>query len=145
MLGTPLGQYDWRRSDFSAIIRECMLTHKQGDYDGDTMEAFWQPEIVNSFTNANPMFAVEPAEVQACLVKNKETVEQFLARVPPDNEEKHIRAIQKYLLGPLQDPTLVGKYSIWWENMTYKNGYRHPDTHLLAYLYVGVGPRQSIY
>ncbi|KAH9939845.1 RNA dependent RNA polymerase-domain-containing protein [Amylocystis lapponica] len=109
-----------------------------GDYDGDTMTAFWQPEIVDNFENADPKYAVEPVEVQACLVKNTETVAQFMERVSHVAIDDRIREVQKYMLGPLKDPSLVGRYSTWWENSTYVHGYRHPKTVFLAYLFCAI-------
>lgn len=98
------------------------------------MEAFWQPELVDSFTNADPSFAVEPPEVQACLEKSTETVQEFLARMQAADVAAQIREMQKYLLGPLTNPSYVGLYSTWWENSTYKSNYGHQHTVLLAYL-----------
>lgn len=109
-----------------------------GDYDGDTMEVFWDPDIVQSFRPRDPrVFAVEPSRVKECLEKNTDTVSEFLRQVPPAAEETFkIYSVQRYLLGALQDKSLVGQYSNWWENSSYHNGYDHPDTIFLAYMCV---------
>lgn len=107
-----------------------------GDYDGDTMEVFWDPALVHAFKEPDPrVFAVEPPEVQQCLKKNTETVAAFLARVPPSApEEYRISALQDYLLAALRGSAYVSTYSIWWEKSTYSLGYQHKDTIFLAYM-----------
>ncbi|KAI0746913.1 RNA dependent RNA polymerase-domain-containing protein [Daedaleopsis nitida] len=111
-----------------------------GDYDGDTMEVFWDPTIVKHFQSPDPeRFAKEPPDVQNCLLKNAETVKDFNSSVSQDTTEYFkIYSLQKYLLGALQDRSLVGQYSTWWENSTYHNGYRHPDTIFLAYMFCAI-------
>jgi hypothetical protein len=42
-------------------------------------------------------------------------------------------AVQGYLLGPLVDPALRGKYSNMHINAIYKDGYSNPRTVKLAY------------
>lgn len=107
-----------------------------GDYDGDTMEVFWDPSIVNDFKSPDPSkFAVEPPAVKQCLLKNSETVREYLDRLPADaSDDFKMYSLQTYLLGALQDKSLVGQYSTWWENSTYYNGYSHPETIFLAYM-----------
>ncbi|RPD65627.1 hypothetical protein L226DRAFT_543193 [Lentinus tigrinus ALCF2SS1-7] len=111
-----------------------------GDYDGDTMEVFWDPNIVNGFKTPDPRkYAVEPPKVKECLLKNSETVQEFLTRLPADaSDDFKIYSLQTYLLGALQDKSLVGQYSTWWENSTYHNGYSHPDTIFLAYMFCAI-------
>ncbi|TBU26167.1 RNA dependent RNA polymerase-domain-containing protein [Dichomitus squalens] len=111
-----------------------------GDYDGDTMEVFWDPDIVNAFHIPDPrVFAVEPPMVRACLQKNTAMVTEYLSQIPSTaSEEFKIYSLQKYLLGALQDKSLVGQYSTWWENSTYANGYNHRDTIFLAYMFCAI-------
>ncbi|KAI0646416.1 RNA dependent RNA polymerase-domain-containing protein [Trametes meyenii] len=108
-----------------------------GDYDGDTMEVFWDPQLVEPFQQPDPhVYANEPSEVQRALIKNTETVSAFLSRVPQDApEEYQIFALQGYLLGALKGHSFVSTYSIWWEKSTYEKGYRHKDTVFLAYMF----------
>ncbi|KAI0777795.1 RNA dependent RNA polymerase-domain-containing protein [Trametes elegans] len=111
-----------------------------GDYDGDTMEVYWDPDIVGAFQEPDPrVYAVEPPEVQQCLVKNTQTVSAFLACVPPSAPMDYkIHAIQTYLLGALRGRSQVSTYSIWWEKSTYKLGYNHRETVFLAYMFCAV-------
>ncbi|KAI0711161.1 RNA dependent RNA polymerase-domain-containing protein [Cerioporus squamosus] len=111
-----------------------------GDYDGDTMEVFWDPRIVQDFKSPDPRkFAVEPPTVKACLLKNSETVREYQARMPADaTDDFKIYSLQTYLLGALQDKSLVGQYSTWWENSTYHKGYDHPETIFLAYMFCAI-------
>ncbi|KAH9838676.1 RNA dependent RNA polymerase-domain-containing protein [Rhodofomes roseus] len=109
-----------------------------GDYDGDTLEVFWDPSVVSSFTNANPKYAQEPKQVKAVLSRNPETVPQFLERTSGCSKADKLAEMQKYLLGSLQNVSRVGTYSNWWLASVYKNGYSHPDTIFLAYMFTNV-------
>ncbi|KAL6305950.1 RNA dependent RNA polymerase-domain-containing protein, partial [Sparassis latifolia] len=111
-----------------------------GDYDGDTMEVYWQPEIVNQFVNADPArYAREPPAVQGCLDKDDTTVAQFLTQTANATEMDLIIKLQSYLLGPLHgDTAAVGNYSTMWENASYKYGYGHEITVFLAYMFCAV-------
>ncbi|KAI0827045.1 RNA dependent RNA polymerase-domain-containing protein [Trametes gibbosa] len=114
-----------------------------GDYDGDTMEVFWDPQLVGAFKEPDPRkFAVEPPKVQQCLIKNTESVTAFLTRVPPsgarEGMEYKISALQDYLLGVLRGSVYVSTYSIWWEKSTYKLGYSHEETIFLAYMFCAI-------
>ncbi|KAF9812816.1 hypothetical protein IEO21_05963 [Rhodonia placenta] len=110
-----------------------------GDYDGDTMEAFWNPALVEGFRNAETKFLNEPKNVEKCLVKNTETVAQFLSRNPLSTDKDIMQPeIQKYLLGSLRDSSMVGTYSTWWENAIYRYGYQHNRTVFLAYMFCAI-------
>ena len=100
------------------------------------MEVFWDPEMVQEFNVPDPRkFAVEPKAVGESLLKNTESVAEYLAAVPPQSPmDFQINSLQKYLLATLKDKSLVGRYSSWWENSTYHNGYGHDDTVFLAYM-----------
>lgn len=89
--------------------------------------------MVTPFQNADPSFATEPADLSACFMKVNETVTEFLSRVPDDGEE-WTREIQRYLLGSLRDPAIVGTYSSLWENAVYQYGYQSEDAKLMAYM-----------
>lgn len=104
------------------------------------MEVFWDPKIVEHFCTPDPrQFAVEPPRVKECLLKSAETVNAFCTRLPDPSDDYLTYSLQKYLLGALQDKSLVGQYSTWWENSTYHNGYDHDDTIFLAYMQVVPG------
>lgn len=99
------------------------------------MEAFWNPALVEGFRNAETKFLNEPKNVEKCLVKNTETVAQFLSRNPLSTDKDIMQPeIQKYLLGSLRDSSMVGTYSTWWENAIYRYGYQHNRTVFLAYM-----------
>ncbi|KZT06039.1 uncharacterized protein LAESUDRAFT_680055 [Laetiporus sulphureus 93-53] len=109
-----------------------------GDYDGDLMEAFWDPSLVSAFSNAPPAFAQEPEAIQKCIVKNTETVDQFLARTSASGPASVLYELQKHLLAPLKGISRVGIYSTMWEASIYKYGYKHPHTLFLAYMFTTV-------
>ena len=99
------------------------------------MKVIWQPEIVSKFENADPSYADPPPGLQDAFVKETETIETFMQRVPPDgNPQLHVRELQKFLLGPLRDQSLVGIYSGFHDNAVYKHGYFHDEAKRLAYM-----------
>ncbi|KAJ8488013.1 hypothetical protein ONZ51_g3830 [Trametes cubensis] len=107
-----------------------------GDYDGDTMQVFWDPNIVNSFREPDPeVSATEPPTVKACLVKDSTSVSTFLDAMRSAPEEYKVFALQEYLLGALRGDFHVSTYSTWWEKSTYTQGYSHPETVFLAYMF----------
>ncbi|CAL1696986.1 unnamed protein product [Somion occarium] len=110
-----------------------------GDYDGDKMQAFWEPTMVFTFKPADPKFATEPASVKDCLSTNNDTVSEVLDQIPPSSGYLHqIFHLQKYLLRGLIDASLVGNYSKMWEHSIYEKGYDHEDTVHLAYLFCAI-------
>ncbi|KAI0646405.1 RNA dependent RNA polymerase-domain-containing protein [Trametes meyenii] len=124
----------------SSLNRHLASLTGGGDYDGDTMEVFWEPGIVGSFREPDPrVFANEPPEVQQSLFKNTESASSFLTRVPAHSPEAYqIFSLQDYLLGALSGRSYVSTYSIWWEKSTYKLGYKHPNTVFLAYMFCAI-------
>ena len=54
-----------------------VLSEDRGDYDGDVMEAFWQPTLVQKFRPADKEFADEPAELAGRLKVDTESVQEF--------------------------------------------------------------------
>ncbi|KAH9916727.1 RNA dependent RNA polymerase-domain-containing protein [Epithele typhae] len=112
-----------------------------GDYDGDTLEVFWDPVIVQNFKVPDPRkFGVVPPEVHSSLFKNTMSAGDFLdktASVAP-NGDKYIQDLQRHLLASLKARPLTGMYSSWWENSAYMNGYDHPTTIFLAYMFCAI-------
>ncbi|KAL4244292.1 RNA-dependent RNA polymerase [Abortiporus biennis] len=107
-----------------------------GDYDGDTMQAFWSPKFVAKFKSAPSSFADRPADLDKYLSKNNERAADFLQRAPQDgNPSKFIYELQDFLLASLRNSAMVGKYSVMWEKSVYQNGYRTEETKRLAYLF----------
>ena len=92
--------------------------------------------MVQAFNIPDPReFGVEPKSVGECLLKNTQSVAEYLAAVPSESPvDFQICSLQKYLLATLKDKSLVGQYSSWWENSTYHNGYADKDTVFLAYM-----------
>lgn len=105
-----------------------------GDFDGDVMFAYWAPELVQDFKEADPSLAFKPPGLDALLVKPKETVKEFMSRITPLDEYQSYREHQKYLLGGVRNPEVPGKVNGFWEHSTYMNGYKNPETHRMAYL-----------
>ena len=107
-----------------------------GDYDGDKAQAYWQPEIVKKFVDADLRYSVEPAEVAECFDSDKGKVGDFLDEMAGEPVETLVQALQKSLLGAIRDTSVVGKYSSYHEHATYSLGYDDPETIRLAYLSV---------
>ncbi|TFY52222.1 hypothetical protein EVJ58_g10137 [Rhodofomes roseus] len=76
--------------------------------------------------------------IKAVLSRNPETVPQFVDRTSCCSKADKLAEMQKYLLGSLQNVSRVGTYSNWWLASVYKNGYSHPDTIFLAYMFTNV-------
>ncbi|OCF31654.1 hypothetical protein I316_06659 [Kwoniella heveanensis BCC8398] len=110
-----------------------------GDYDGDTVQLFWDKELVANFTNAPDHFAETPVDFE---MENfdKEIVQgtTFLDDIRDDTEDVRIAKIQRWLLSAVKGEELVGKYSDWHGNATYKFGYDHPKTIRLARMFCNV-------
>lgn len=94
----------------------------------------WQPEVVEHFINAPLHFSIEPPEVKAAFFKQKKTVTEFLEETSTFSSEETQLKLQQYLLGALNQPSLVGQYSNFHLTSLYVNGYRHPETIRLAYM-----------
>ena len=97
------------------------------------MSAYWQPELLEGFKPADKSFATEPESLSKCIRRENESVEAFLSRTRLQPAAR-ISDMQTYLLGNLNNVSLVGRYSNFWENSVYVNGYAHPETIRLAYL-----------
>ncbi len=70
-----------------------------GDYDGNTMEVFWDPKIVEHFCTPDlHEFAVEPPRVKECLLKSAKTIKDFRAQLPEPSDDYLVYSLQKYLL-----------------------------------------------
>ncbi|KAF5331032.1 hypothetical protein D9619_005263 [Psilocybe cf. subviscida] len=103
-----------------------------GDYDGDKVLAMWDPEIVSHFQNAPDKFSVEPQGLDLSFTRDTESGDAFLERFSALSEAEKTPALQRYLLGGLVSPFLIGKYSTWHSNAIYSLGYAHPRTRKLA-------------
>lgn len=131
-LASMLGGGEYLNSMSCLLLDQFM----PGDYDGDKVIAIWQPEIVAPFKNADPNYANPPGNFKEQFSKNNETVRQLRGRLVGCDEAKRYMELQKYLLGPLRDPSIVGRYSNMHDCATYMLGYRSAVAVRLAYMYV---------
>lgn len=111
-----------------------------GDYDGDKVTVFWDPLLVHSFINSDEKFATEPVGLglSFCPSGDNEKVHQFINRSESWTPSAKILVMQRYLLGALRDPSIVGKYSSMHDNAMYSLGYSNPRTIKLAYKFCKV-------
>ncbi|KII91170.1 hypothetical protein PLICRDRAFT_696285 [Plicaturopsis crispa FD-325 SS-3] len=109
-----------------------------GDYDGDKAILTWYPPIVQAFRNADLKYSFEPPEVAAAFSCDPEKVADLLQKIDAEPVQVQIQEVQKYLLGAIQDTSLVGIYSTLHEKTTYQLGYFHAVTIRLAYMFCKV-------
>lgn len=87
-----------------------MSLHAGGDYDGDTVNVYWDRELVDSFTDTPAAEArVPPGFIQDHFVKGQLRGEQFLRALEGSNADTQTHNLQRYLLGGLHGQDLVGK------------------------------------
>lgn len=81
-----------------------------GDYDGDTVQLFWDPALVEPFENAPDEFATTPDDfVRDNFEKELIKGEEFLVATRECSDEERIRAMQQFLLGGLEGDSLTGQ------------------------------------
>ncbi|EPQ58296.1 hypothetical protein GLOTRDRAFT_36051 [Gloeophyllum trabeum ATCC 11539] len=105
-----------------------------GDYDGDKVLAIWQPEITNSFQNADPKFLDPAAEVKEWISKDPTTVSDILEGSTRTSLDHFIRGQQDFLLMGLRTLPLVGIYSTMHDYAAYMKGYDAEETVALAHM-----------
>jgi len=111
-----------------------------GDYDGDTVIIIWDPAIVNSFTNApldsNGLCAGDPPEdfIAKNFDKSVVRISDYMKTMPA-NEGEATKDLQKWLLAPLVNESVVGQYSILHEKAAHFFGYDDPRTIRLAHCF----------
>lgn len=108
-----------------------------GDYDGDKAIAIWQPAIVSAFKNAPLQYSSPPKDLLDNFKKETSRVSEIVVKHGSDPASMESQ-IQSFLLGGLQDQSLVGKYSNFHDIATYTLGYGHPETTRLAYMFCHV-------
>ncbi|ORY24068.1 RNA dependent RNA polymerase-domain-containing protein [Naematelia encephala] len=107
-----------------------------GDYDGDTVQLFWDEELVQAFTNAEDDLADVPADfVSLNFDKEVTSGTDFLARMSGEDDETIITNMQYFLLSGLKDDKSTGEYSEMHGNAVYKLGFDHPKTLRLARMF----------
>ena len=120
-----------------------------GDYDGDTVQLFWDPRLVNAFINADDAFAQVPEDFESQNF-NKSVVkgDQFLRGLKKAEAETRVTNYQSFLLGALLDDKSTGhcesshSAAMTWlidfsdsdlhGNAVYALGFDHPETIRLA-------------
>lgn len=114
--------------------------HHPGDYDGDKALGVYQPEIVESFENADPNLGdpqVGDALKTSYFSLHTETVNELLARVsdaPTTNPLARVHALQEYLIGGIKTASLVGQASNMHDCLLYERGLDDPETIRLAHM-----------
>ncbi len=89
---------------------------------------------MDNFKNADPSFADPPGNLNSFFeVENKE-VGDFLRDIENCTGEQKTHELQKYLLGNMENASMVGQYSNFHNYSTYVNGYADEQTKLLAYM-----------
>lgn len=106
-----------------------------GDYDGDKGLVIFQPEIVETFKEAELHYSVPPPNIKENFQRENVEVVAFLNTVAHWDDAAKINKLQEYLLGAVRDATVVGKYSSFHDVATYTLGYTDPETIRLAYMY----------
>ncbi|KAJ3789073.1 RNA dependent RNA polymerase-domain-containing protein [Lentinula aff. detonsa] len=109
-----------------------------GDYDGDKALCIYQPEIVDSFNNANPEYGDPRDDIKTdCFSEHTETVAELLARMPDPSKDSmaRIHALQEYLIGGIKTASLVGQASNMHDYLIYMYGLKHPETIRLAHIF----------
>ncbi|WRT65728.1 uncharacterized protein IL334_002676 [Kwoniella shivajii] len=110
-----------------------------GDYDGDTLQLFWDKDIVEHFRNPEDMYAETPDDFEKENF-DKEIMKgtEFLNKIECLDEESSTREMQGWLLGAMMGDELTGKYSDLHGNAVYTLGYSHPETIRLARMFCHV-------
>jgi hypothetical protein len=88
-----------------------------GDYDGDTVIVIWEATIVDSFQNApldgNGLCPGDLPEdfIQTNFDRSAERLSNCIDKLSADKGEV-TKSLQKWLLAPLVNESVVGQYSI---------------------------------
>ncbi|KAH9482728.1 putative RNA-dependent RNA polymerase SHL2 [Psilocybe cubensis] len=106
-----------------------------GDYDGDKGTFIYQPELVEPFKNASLRYSEPPKNINKYFVAENMEVTTFQEQTSGLDDTEKIRRFQEYLLGSVRNMSVVGKYSTFHDISTYTQGYSHPDTIRLAYMF----------
>jgi len=88
-----------------------------GDYDGDKGLVIFQPEIVEAFKASPQHYSEEPPNIKEYFKRENVEVVTFLHKVANLDDAAKVYNLQEYLLGPIRDSSVVGKYSIFHENV----------------------------
>ena len=81
-----------------------------GDYDGDLIRVFWEPELVKPFENAEVRYADCPFELSEVFDRSDETVADFVARHANKAKDERDRILVKELVAGAFQPAVRGLY-----------------------------------
>lgn len=111
-----------------------MIDSRPGDFDGDRDTIFYDYQIVSSFATADHKFSYEPKEVANAFSKVNEKVTEFQERISSLREDEKLKENQRYLLGAIRNTSIIGTYSTYHDNATYRFGYDSTNTIYLVYV-----------
>lgn len=101
---------------------------------------------MSAFKNAPLRYSSAPKDLLDNFKKETSPVSEIVEKHGSHPATMELQ-IQSFLLGGLQDQSLVGKYSNFHDVATYTMGYGHPETIRLAYMWVhtfSFGPRLTL-
>lgn len=81
-----------------------------GDYDGDLIRVFWEPELVKPFKNADVSFADSPFDISDAFHRSEATVADFVAEYGRKDKDERDRALIKELIAGAFEPAVRGLY-----------------------------------
>ncbi|TKY85806.1 hypothetical protein EX895_005347 [Sporisorium graminicola] len=81
-----------------------------GDYDGDLIRVFWEPELVRPFQNADVRYADCPFEIEDVFLRIQKTVGEFVAEHKDKHKDERDRELIKELVKGAFEPNVRGLY-----------------------------------
>jgi hypothetical protein len=80
-----------------------------GDYDGDTVQLYWNAEMVATFTAAEKEVGIDAEFEDSNFKKQRVSGTEVLARLQGRTEEEKLVNLQHFLLGGLRDDYMTAK------------------------------------
>lgn len=81
-----------------------------GDYDGDLIRVFWEPDLVAPFRNADVSYADCPFEISEVFDRSEATVAEFVAEHEHKEKNERDRALIEKLVAGAFEPAVRGLY-----------------------------------
>lgn len=81
-----------------------------GDYDGDTIRVFWEPQLVEPFQNSDVRYADCPFEINEVFDKSQTTVADFVAEHGKKDKYERDTVLIKELVAGVFQPAIRGLY-----------------------------------
>ena len=72
----------------------------------DTGDVFWEPNIVNTFQNADLEFSKPTPNLDACFENDTVSVDELLDRLKDAPVGDHTRLVSQHLLASIGEPSL---------------------------------------